>query len=497
MVRLTSLAALPPDLSGHAALRPRRAWLLMGAALAMVAGPTLLQADHLSGSTRQVGAAEVDITPGYPVRLSGYGNRREPTSEIGIPPFAKALAIGSDAEGPAVLVTVDNVGVPGSMREEVLRRLMVNTKVTSERFAISFTHTHCAPMLMGVLPNLFGMDIPPEHLAATERYTRELTAKIEQVARAALANRKPSKLAWGIGDVTFAANRRRLIPIQPVDHDFPVLRVTDAAHDEKVRAIFVNYACHCTTIAFNILHGDWAGVADAALERDFPGAIALTALGCGADQNPNPRGTLELVKQHGENMAAVGNRMVKDGPLKPITGALECHAKKIELAFAPLPDKEGWEALAQSKTPAIAYHAKKNLERLARGEPLPTTLPYLVQVWTFGRDLAMIFLPGEVVVDYSLRLKTEFDRTRLWVNGYSNDAPCYIPSRRMLEEGGYEGGGAMVYYDRPTKFAPDVEERIIRAVHDLMPKEFLATPTANAANPAGSVKIMIQLPCPQ
>ena len=88
----------------------------------------------------------------------------------------------------------------------------------------------------------------------------------------------------------------------------------------------------------------------------------------------------------------------------------------------------------------------------------------------------MVFLPGEVVVDYSLRLKREFDRSRLWVNGYSNDVPCYIPSRRVLEEGGYEGAGAMVYYDRPTKFAPDVEERIIGAVHELMPKEFLAKP---------------------
>src|SRR5678815_672563 len=108
------------------------------------------------------------------------------------------------------------------------------------------------------------------------------------------------------------------------------------------------------------------------------------------------------------------------------------------------------------------------------GEMIPTHLPYLVQTWNFGGDLAMVFLPGEVTVDYSLRLKREFDHARIWVNGYSNDVPCYIPSRRVLEEGGYEGAGAMVYYDRPTKFATDVEERIVGAVHELAPKEFLA-----------------------
>jgi hypothetical protein len=417
---------------------------------------------------RQVGAASVDITPDYPIRLSGYGGRREPNAGIAQHIFAKALAIGSDEEAPAVLVTVDNVGVPGSMRAEVLRRLATKTKVRSERFAICSSHTHCAPMLMGVLTNLFSMDIPAEHLAAIERYTRELTDKIEQVALAALADRQPAQLAWGVGQVGFA-NNRRAFPDKPVDHDLPVLRVTSP--DGKVRAVFASYACHCTTIGIDSIHGDWSGCAQEALQREFPGAIALIALGCGGDQNPMPRRTMELVLQYGEAVGAEAKRLVQ-GTMTPLTGPLECRTKEIELAFAPLPTREEWQALAESKSASIAYHAKKNLARLERGEPLPTHLPYLVQCWSFGRDLAMVFLPGEVTVDYGLRIKREFDHARVWVNAYSNDVPCYIPSRRVLDEGGYEGGGAMLYYDRPTKFAPDVEERIIAAVHEVVPREF-------------------------
>ena len=85
----------------------------------------------------------------------------------------------------------------------------------------------------------------------------------------------------------------------------------------------------------------------------------------------------------------------------------------------------------------------------------------------------MVFLPGEVVVDYVLRLKKEFDASRLWVSAYSNDLPCYIPSERILKEGGYEGGGAMVYYARPTRLKTGLEQQIIDAVREVVPKGFL------------------------
>jgi putative membrane-bound dehydrogenase-like protein len=419
---------------------------------------------------RPVGAAKVDITPDYAVRLSGYGNRRELSEGVKQHIFAKALAIGSDDEGPAVLVTVDNVGVPAAIREEVVRRLAAKTKVMDQRFALSSSHTHCAPMLTGVLPNLFSMDVPPEHLALTERYTRELTDKIEQVALAALAGREPAHLAWAIGEVDFAHNRRTGTVYRPIDHDLPTLFVTDAAG--KVRAVYSSYACHCTTLQWNFVHGDWSGCAQESIEREFPGAIALISLGCGADQNPQPRGTEELTVQYGNEIGAEVKRLA--GQARPIAGGLTCGARRIELPFDTPRTRAEWEELAQSKTPATAYHARKNLARLDRGETIPVSLPYFVQCWSFGDQLAMVFLCGEVVVDYSLRIKQECDRSRVWVNGYSNDVPCYIPSKRVLDEGGYEGATAMWYYDRPNRFGPAVEDTIMAAVHELVPRPFAA-----------------------
>ena len=419
-----------------------------------------------------VGVARVDITPDYPIRLTGFAVRKTESEGVAQRIHAKALAIGTDAEGPAVLVTVDNLGVSDAIRSELLRRL-VNTRLTHDRLAICSSHTHSAPMIAGVAPNIFMADLPPDQQSRVDLYTRELTFKLEQVIRAALADRRPSRVEWTQGKVGFAMNRRGK-PIAPVDHDLPVLRVV--APEGIVRAVFVSYACHCVTLGLNTIHGDWAGSAQLALEADHPGAIALVAIGCGADQNPNKRGTPDLADAQGREIANEVKRLFP-GSWKELSNPPSARAKRIELDFDKLPTRAEWEALATNKAQQISYHAKKNLARLDRGEKLPTKLPYLVQTWTFGTNLALVFLPGEVVVDYSLRLKREFDASRLWVHGYANDDPCYIPSERILQEGGYEGALAMVYYDRPTKFAPGLENKIVGAVHELLPRDFLSKST--------------------
>jgi hypothetical protein len=198
----------------------------------------------------------------------------------------------------------------------------------------------------------------------------------------------------------------------------------------------------------------------------------LVTLGCGGDANPNPRGNLEFAQQNGNAICTAVNALLQQ-PLTPLHQKLVCRTKSILLLYDTLPTREAWTARAQSPDHWIAYHAKLNLARLDRGEKLPTELPYLVQTWTFGSDLAMVFLPGEVVVDYSLRLKQEYDLKRLWVNAYANDVPCYIPSKRVWREGGYEGGGAMIFYDRPTRLTEGTEDLIVAAVHGLLPRGFL------------------------
>jgi putative membrane-bound dehydrogenase-like protein len=436
---------------------------LAAVALALLAAPTL------AADTYSVGVGRADVTPGYPVRLSGFGFRRTESEGVTQKIWAKALAIGDD--DPAVLVAVDNLGVPARQVDELARRL-AKKGVKRERLAVTATHTHTAPMLTGVAPTLFGMPIPKEHQEHIDRYTKEFTDALEKAALAALADRRPATLSWGVGSVGFAVNRRT--KGGPVDHDLPVLVVRDLKG--KVQAVYVSYACHCVTLSNNKVSGDWAGFAQEAIEDDSPGAIALCSVGCGADSNPESGVTgdkVEVARRQGAGVAAEVKRLVH-GYLTPMSGPLTTKVRTIELPLADLPTKAEWEERAK-RDGAIGYHARVQLARLEKGEGLRTKIDYPVMTWSFGDSLAMVFLPGEVVVDYSLRLKKELDARRLWLNAYANDAPCYIPSERVLKEGGYEGGGAMVYYDVPVPFKPGLEQKIIDAVREQTGKTFAAT----------------------
>jgi putative membrane-bound dehydrogenase-like protein len=428
-------------------------------------------------ATYSVGVAKIDITPSFPVRLNGFAGRLEESIGVTQPIFAKALAIGTDAEGPALLITIDNLGIPADIAAKLAARLKAKANIAPQRIALSASHTHTAPMLTGANTTLFGVPIPPEHLAHIDRYTEEFLDKLEQVSLSALADRQPATLSWTIGSVGFAQNRRTAGG--PVDHDLPLL--VARAPDGAIRAIYVSYACHCVTLSDNRISGDWAGFAQAAIEKRFPGAIGLVSIGCGADANPSSGVTgdrADIAAEQGQEIADEVDRLLKT-PLKPLSGKLEIGERTVQLPFDVQPTRAQWEELAK-QAGAVGHHASVQLAKLDRGEMLRTEVQYPIQAWSFGDELALVFLPGEVVVDFSLRLKRELDGLRLWVNAYSNGAPGYIPSERILQEGGYEGGSAMVYYDQPTRFKPGMERLIVDAVHELLDEGYRP-----AANPQG------------
>jgi hypothetical protein len=432
-----------------------------------------------------VGATVVDVTPSYPIRLMGYGSRKTESEGVTSPLKVRALAIGGDAadssdEGPAVLIAVDNCAVGAFMTDEVARRLHAKARIRRERLVTCATHTHCAPALASGLDFIFGAPIPPDQKERIDRYTKELIDGMEKAALQALATRAPGRLAWGQGSVGFAANRRVLRkgkwvnfgvnPNGPVDHSLPVLRVTDP--EGKVRAVLVGYACHCTTLGgeFNRICAEWAGFACDDIEQQYPGSTALAIIGCGADANPEPRRNLDDARDHAAALSREANRVLATA-LTPLPGRIIARYRQIELPLGPGPGREELERRA--KLPgAEGMFARALIEKLHRGEPLPSSIAYPVQTWCFGDDLALVFLGGEVVVDYALRLKWETDNRRLWVTAYSNDVPCYIASKRVLSEGGYEADLSMIFYGRPARLAPEAEDLIVKTVHDLLPDAF-------------------------
>ena len=130
-----------------------------------------------------------------------------------------------------------------------------------------------------------------------------------------------------------------------------------------------------------------------------------------------------------------------------------------------LPTRAAIQQDAQSANRFVASRAEALLARLDKDGSLAGTYPYPISVWQIGNDVTFVALGGEVVVDYALRLKRELSGPRTWVASYTNDVMAYIPSLRVLKEGGYEGGGSMVYYGLPSPWKPDVEKLIVAEVH--------------------------------
>ncbi|MBD3627285.1 hypothetical protein [Cyclobacterium sp.] len=423
-----------------------------------------------------IGVSTIDITPDHPIRLAGYGAREKKPSEGIIHQLnAKALAFGRDDQGPSILITVDLVGIPAIITAKVTKRITEQTGIEASHLVICASHTHGGPEVGNLLNILqYRGDtfsdslLKLEELVEISRYTERLTDQLVAVALSSLADREPALLFWGQGRMGFAKNRRT--EGGPVDQSFPLMKITDPTGNLK--AILVNYACHGTTLGgdVNQIHGDWMGEAQLMIESNHPGVVAMVAIGCGADANPYPRGKMEHLRLHAHEVADNVEQLLTS-KLHPIIQPPSGKIKWINLPFAHVPSVP--ELIAQTEDKTVrGYYARLALDRIARGQDIPKTLSYPVQTWTFGNEMAMVNLAGEVVVDYSLRLKKEIGADKLWINAYANDVPCYIASCRVIREGGYESESSMYYYDKPSPFAEGIEELIINTVHELLPPSF-------------------------
>jgi hypothetical protein len=397
--------------------------------------------------------------------MAGYSARKTQSDGATSRLYAKALALDDGSGRKAVLVTTDLLGLTGRVAAQIATEAQRRYGISRDRLLLNSSHTHCGPVIDDMLAVAY--DLTPQQWRDIDEYTAELTAKVIGAIGMALKQMRPVTLTFGHGSVDFAANRRlALNPNGPVDHDVPFLRVTGSGG--KALALVFGYACHNTTIGAEHckFDGDYAGYAQARLQERNPGAIAFFVMGCGADANPKPRGALEQAQQNGANLADAVGSISKSG--EPIRGPLRTAFGIAELRFAEPPSKEDLLKRLSDRNEFVRRHARLLLRTLGRNGHLDAFYPDPIQIWSFGSDLTLIAMGGEVVVDYALELKRKYGAEKLWVAGYSNDVFGYVPSLRVLHEGGYEGGGAMMYYGRTGPFHDSVEATIYSKIEELM-----------------------------
>jgi putative membrane-bound dehydrogenase-like protein len=451
---------------------------LRGAACLLVAA--IVNCDASGADNWMVGVAKVDITPTKPVRLSGYGNRSKPTLEIDDPLSARAFAFRQGREPTSVLVSIDAIGLSPTLSDRIGVRLEEKHQVSRSRLVLCTTHTHTAPHLEGVLPNLLATPLSESENANMLEYSQRLVDSVVDIVERAIHAMEPATLEYGTGSASFAVNRRVIqngawtgfgvAPGGPVDRSVRVIQAKNVSGETL--AVLFQYACHCTSIApdRNKISADWAGMSATRIEQALGGdssrLVALPIIGCGADANPNPRNTYENAIAHADEMsqAVVATCKRSLTPLPP----LESQTYELVAIATERPSRDRLKQMTESSSVVERRFGTNMLDTLGRKGRLPETYPAPVHVWRFGGDLAWVFLGGEVVVDYQMRLERELSQFKnVWVAAYTDDVFAYIASERLRAEGGYEVDASMLYYQQPGRWVTGTEDVLVSRVLDL------------------------------
>ncbi len=428
-------------------------------------------------TTWQAGLATIVITPEKNMWMSGYGGRDKVSEGKVHDLFAKAVAIEDGSKNRCLLITLDLVGIDQPTSNQIRDNLEKAHQLKKDSISIACSHTHCGPVVGTNLRTMYFLNEANNKLI--DEYTVQLIQKVSEVAAIAIKNLAPAELSWGEGKATFAVNRRTNkeadVPklktedkiLGPSDFAVPILQIKN--NKGKLKGLVFGYACHSTTLSFYQWCGDYPGFAMLELEKRHPGATALFWAGCGADQNPLPRRTVELAKDYGNQLADAVDETISK-PMKKIQGKLSKTYSDIPLSFAELPSRDKLLQDSIGKDKFQAGRAKYLLNKLDDEGSLKANYAFPIESWKLGDGPLWVFLGGEVVVDYAIRIKKELGQST-WVCAYATDVMAYIPSLRVLKEGGYEGGGSMVYYGLPSFWAPSIEDKIMAEVN----KQKLAT----------------------
>ena len=419
----------------------------------------------------KVGLAQVKITPDQPVRMSGYGGRTKPFEKVAADLYVKALVLEDHDGHRGAIVTSDLLGFPASVAEPICERIRQKTGLKREQILLNSAHTHAGPLLDLKAP---AKDEPGAGEALrTVAYTRQLQDKVVAVVVEAAGRLEPARLSWGAGVANFVMNRREFTPdsiilgVNPrglADRTVPVLRIDGA--DGKPRAVLFGAATHGTTLGGDNYQicGDYAGFAQAYVQERHPAVQAMFILGCAGDSNPYPRGTMDLTRKHGTTLGEEVCR-VMEGKLRPVMGPLQIAFARADLPLQAPPPREELQKLAANRRSPQSWAAAQMLAVLDRGEKLPTHYTSPLTVWQFGRDLTLVGLSGEVVVDYVTLLEKALGPNQLWVAAYCNDVFGYLPSARVLAEGGYETRG--LYSGGAGFFDARAEAVVVEKVREL------------------------------
>ncbi len=232
------------------------------------------------------GSARRDITPSAPLYMGGFGQRTAENSGVRDPVAVKAVYLGS-AHDELLLITLDLIHVPTSLGQAIRHAITRRSQLSRDRICIAASHTHSGP------------DVRPRD-DRHRRYLADLSAVAVSVALEAVATARPAGMISGVGSAEFVRNRRTRGNPNVVDQRVPVFMFVERDSSAPIAIVF-GCGCHPVTLGWENMEisADYPGCAQAAIERAFPGAVALFLNLASGDVIPQARPNADALDPRG------------------------------------------------------------------------------------------------------------------------------------------------------------------------------------------------------
>jgi hypothetical protein len=460
-------------------------------------------ASTLAVEPLSVGVGVAEITPplGYP--MSGYFYERGATGTLD-PLQAKAIVF-QQGDVQAALVVGDIIGVDRQLCEAIREQVQKQSGIPAENVIVSATHAHTGPSYRTDLVKYLNR-APDATIAENDsvRYIPQLIGQFATAVSNAKSALKPVSVRVGAGHEDGVSFNRRFVlkdgtvrtwaklsdpdvvkPAGPIDPEVGLVAFTPDG-SKKPTAAIVNFSLHCDTVGGTLFSADYPGHIERVLRKDLGSEFAsVFATGpCGDINHVDPTGApRRSAAEIGERLAKAAEQALPE--LKIEHARLAVKRSVVELPLQTYTDEDlAWaeDVIARDRKgekfptiqAALAYKIRR-LERLRTGqadlgretddvaaspEGPRDSLSAEVQVIRIGDETALVALPGEIFVELGLAIKEASPFENTFVIELANDSPAYVPTRKAMEQGGYEVNNSL--------YAPGGGERLVETAIELL-----------------------------
>jgi neutral ceramidase len=390
----------------------------------------------------QAGVAKIDMTPDRPVKMSGYGSRKDLSTGVHDRLYARVVVFES-GEKRLVLVSTELIGFYKTyepLRDALCERFGLKP---SELF-LSATHTHSGPTpTFSKEGGPFGKPVHPNNLAYTER----LKDKLLKVTGQALEARGPVRIGVGRGHSPVGSNRRAQQadgsiklgrnPYGPTDKEVLVMKL--AKPDGSPIAGLFDYATHATSLGPRNLQisGDVLGIAAQFVEKiSGPGVTAPVFAGASGDIDPWYR--------------VLPSFETADGwiPEPVLLGTLLGEEVVHVFRRTKTPTSNG-EVKTKFATLELPVKPKESQDEDASS----STKKLNVTVARVG-DICFVGLGCELLTEIGMAIKDGSPYEHTFVITHCNGGAGYLPPEHLYDQGGYEV--------RSSGFGPQAADMLVK-----------------------------------